>query len=127
MVEENKQSVKPEDRADSGAHTDASQSQPAEPHARPDKARPREGEAPLPRLDFATFVISLNSSAFVQLGMLANPATGQKEKNLPLAKQTIDLLAMLEEKTRGNLTSDEANMLKSILYDLRILYVKEKA
>lgn len=127
MVEDNKQSVKPEDSADSGAPSDASQPHPAEPHDRPDKARPREGDAPLPRLDFATFVISLNSSALVQLGILANPATGQKEKNLPLAKQTIDLLALLEEKTRGNLTSDEANMLKSILYDLRIIYVKEKA
>lgn len=81
----------------------------------------------LPKIDFATFVISLNSSALVQLGVLEDPTSGQKSKNLPLAKQTIDVLGMLEEKTKGNLNPDEAHMIKSILYDLRILYVKEKA
>ena len=63
----------------------------------------------------------------MQLGVLDDPTTGEKSKNLPLAKQTIDVLGMLEEKTKGNLSADEANMLKSILYDLRLLYVKEKA
>jgi hypothetical protein len=87
----------------------------------------KEGEGTrMPKIDFATFVISLNSSALVQLGVLADPTTGEKSKNLPLAKQTIDVLGMLEEKTQGNLDADEANMLKSILYDLRLLYVKEK-
>ena len=82
--------------------------------------------APLPAINFATFVFSLNSSALVQLGMMEDPMTGQKTKNLPLAKQTIDVISMLEEKTRGNLNADEAAMIKNILYDLRILYVKEK-
>ena len=80
----------------------------------------------LPKIDFSTFILSLNSSTLVQLGLLEDPATGQKTKNLPLAKQTIDLLAMLEEKTTGNLTSDETNILKNILYELRMLYIKEK-
>lgn len=80
----------------------------------------------LPKIDFSTFVLSINSSALVQLGLLEDPASGQKTKNLPMAKQTIDLLAMLEEKTKGNLTSDEENILKNILYELRMLYVKEK-
>jgi len=80
----------------------------------------------LPKIDFSTFVLSINSSALVQLGLLEDPASGQKTKNLPLAKQTIDLLAMLEEKTKGNLTGDEENILKNILYELRMLYVKEK-
>jgi hypothetical protein len=82
--------------------------------------------ASLPALNFATFIFSLNSSALVQLGMIEDPMTGEKSKNLPLAKQTIDILSMLEEKTRGNLDVDEAGMLKNILYDLRIQYVKEK-
>ena len=60
------------------------------------------------------------------MGLLEDPASGQKTKNIVMAKQTIDLLAMLEEKTQGNLTSDEANILKNILYELRLLYVKEK-
>jgi hypothetical protein len=80
----------------------------------------------LPKIDFSTFVLSINSSALVQLGLIEDPGSGQKSKNLPLAKQTVDLLAMLEEKTRGNLTSDEENILKNILYELRMLYVKEK-
>lgn len=95
--------------------------------ARAKHAYQKEGEgARLPKIDFATFVISLNSSALVQLGVLADPTTGEKSKNLSLAKQTIDVLGMLEEKTKGNLNPDEAHMLKSLLYDLRILYVKEK-
>ncbi len=82
-------------------------------------------ECRLPEIDFSTFILSLNSSALVQLGLMEDPASGQKSKNLPLAKQTIDILAMLEEKTRGNLTSDEENMLKNLIYELRMLYVKE--
>jgi hypothetical protein len=80
----------------------------------------------LPKINFATFIFSLNSSVLVQLGLIDDPATGKKTKNLPLAKQTIDILGMLEEKTRGNLTKDEETMLKNILYDLRMIYVKEK-
>jgi len=80
----------------------------------------------LPKINFATFIFSLNSSALVHLGALEDPATGKKNKNLGVAKQTIDIIGMLQEKTKGNLTEDEENMLKNILYDLRILYIKEK-
>ncbi len=83
------------------------------------------GSPPLPAINFATFVFSLNSSALVQLGVIDDPMTGQKTKNLPVAKQTIDVISMLQEKTQGNLTADEAAMIKNILYDLRIIYVKE--
>ncbi len=80
----------------------------------------------LPIINFSTFIFSLNSSALMQLGIIDDPTSGEKIKNLPLAKQTIDILGMLEEKTRGNLTEDEENMLKNILYDLRMVYVKMK-
>jgi hypothetical protein len=83
-------------------------------------------ELPLPTVNFSTFVISLNASALVHLGAIEDPTTGGKIKNLPMAKQTIDMLSMLQEKTQGNLTTEEENILKSVLYDLRILYVKEK-
>ena len=83
-------------------------------------------DLPLPKIDFATFIFSLNSSGLVHLGVIEDPASGQKSKNLSMAKQTIDILGMLEEKTQGNLNNDEESMLKNILYDLRILYVKEK-
>ena len=80
----------------------------------------------LPQINFSTFVVSLNASAFVHLGMMDDPASGKKIKNLAMAKQTIDIMSMLQEKTTGNLSVDEENMLKSILYDLKINYVKEK-
>jgi len=80
---------------------------------------------PLPEINFPTFIFSLNSSALVNLGVMEDPATSQKAKNLPMAKQTIDILGMMEEKTQGNLSDDEANMLKTMLYELRMLYVKE--
>ena len=83
-------------------------------------------EFQLPEINFATFIMSLNASALLNLGVIDDPNTGKKVKNLPIGKQTIDILAMLEEKTKGNLTKDEENMLKNILYDLRMIYVKEK-
>jgi hypothetical protein len=89
-------------------------------------AEDSKAETPLPKIDFSTFIFSLNSSALLHLGLMADPSTGRVEKNLPMARQTIDILAMLEEKTRGNLNKDEEQMLKSLLYDLRILYVKHK-
>ena len=81
---------------------------------------------PLPEINFATFVVSLNASALMHLGAIEDPTTGKTDKNLSMAKQTIDILSMLEEKTAGNLSKDEENLVKSILYDLRIIYVKEK-
>lgn len=90
-----------------------------------DKAGAQEQTYTLPKIDFSTFALSINSSALVQLGLIEDPGTGQKTKNLPLAKQTIDILGMLEEKTSGNLTEDESHILKNILYELRMLYVKE--
>ena len=89
-------------------------------------AEKQEAEVELPEINFPTFIISLNASALVNLGAIEDPASGTKVKNLALAKQTIDILSMLEEKTRGNLTEEEEKILKNILYDLRIIYVKEK-
>jgi PBP1b-binding outer membrane lipoprotein LpoB len=86
----------------------------------------RKAETPLPQINFPTFVASLNASALVHLGVIEDPVSGKAEKNLPMAKQTIDILSMLQQKTAGNLSADEDGMLKSILYDLRILFVKEK-
>lgn len=84
-----------------------------------------EEEAPLPEINFSTFIFSLSSSAFLHFGEIPEPSSGTKKKNLPMAKHTIDILAMLEEKTKGNLSPDEEQLLKNILYDLRIRYVKE--
>ena len=78
----------------------------------------------LPSIDFTTFVLSLSHSALMHMGEAPNPETGGVTKNLPLARQTIDLIAMLEEKTKGNLTGDEERLVGQILYDLRMRYVE---
>ena len=83
-------------------------------------------ETLLPEVNFPTFIMSLNASALFHLGVIEDPSTGQTTKNLPMAKQTIDILSMLEEKTRGNLSKDEKDILENILYDLRIAYVRER-
>jgi hypothetical protein len=98
----------------------------AQASAEADHAEESEPETPLPKINFSTFIFSLNASALVHLGAIDDPASGKKVKNLPMAKQTIDILSMMEEKTQGNLSEDEANILKNILYDLRIAYVKER-
>ena len=86
----------------------------------------KEPQAPLPEINFATFIVSLNASALLHLGVMEDPIAGKKVKNLSMGKQTIDILGMLEEKTKGNLSKEEENLLKNILYDLRIIYVKEQ-
>jgi hypothetical protein len=99
----------------------------APPEAAPE-APPSEDagpEVPLPDISFPSFLVSLSSSAFISLGQIPDPHTGQQEKNLPLAKQTIDLLGLLREKTRNNLTSEEENLFDHLLYDLRMAYIKE--
>jgi hypothetical protein len=78
----------------------------------------------LPGVDFSTFVLSLSHSALMDLGQAPHPETGSVEKTLPLARQTIDLLSMLEEKTKGNLSGDEERLLTQILFDLRMRYVE---
>ncbi len=73
--------------------------------------------------DFRTLILSLGSSALVHLGELEHPEDETARHNLELAKQTLDILSMLQEKTRGNLTDEEARLLEQLLYELRLKYV----
>ena len=82
-------------------------------------------ETPFPEINFSTFIFSLNTSALLHLGEIPDPATGKQQEDLAMAKQTIDLIGMLQEKTRGNLAPDEENLIKHILYDLRLRYVQK--
>jgi hypothetical protein len=132
MAEKEKGFVVKDRRMFSQEGPPAAEEKPA-PEARPEPksesastAQSRQTETPLPQINFPTFVASLNASALVHLGVIEDPVSGKAEKNLPMAKQTIDILSMLQQKTAGNLSADEDSMLKSILYDLRILFVKEK-
>jgi len=76
------------------------------------------------RIDFTTFVLSLGSSALVHLGDIEHPEAGAARENLALARQTIDILAMLSEKTRGNLAPEEARFLADLLSELRLRFVE---
>ena len=97
--------------------------QPADSPAEPVGPKSARAAASLPAVDFHTFVLSLGSSALLHLGELEHPEAGEQQKDLPLAKHTIDILAMLQEKTKGNLTAAEEKLMESLLYDLRLRYV----
>ncbi len=83
-----------------------------------------EGSKALPKIDFSSFILSLYSSGLVQLGKVEDPSTGKKGMDLAMAQHTIDMIAMLEEKTRGNLTTEEENLLKTLLSEIRLAFVE---
>ncbi|SFM91481.1 DUF1844 domain-containing protein [Thermodesulforhabdus norvegica] len=82
-------------------------------------------ETQLPKVTFSTFIFSLASSALVHLGEVPDPVSKKKEVNISMARHIIDTLAMIEEKTKGNLDRDEEQLLKTLLYDLRIKFVQK--
>lgn len=75
-------------------------------------------------IDFATFIFSLATGALIQCGIAPDPMTGKVTKNLELAKQNIDLLALLKDKTKGNLTKDETELMESLLAEVRVRFVE---
>jgi hypothetical protein len=82
-----------------------------------------EEQGALPSIDFSTFVVSLSHSALVHLGDAPQP-DGHNDKDLALARQTIDILGLLQEKTKGNLSGEEERLLNQVLYDLRMRFVE---
>lgn len=78
----------------------------------------------LPEANLLTLVLSFSTHAQISMGLVADPMTQKVEKHLPLAKYNIDMLAMLKEKTRGNLTKEEEDILEDVLYQLRMQYVQ---
>ena len=82
------------------------------------------GHEALPEINFSTFIISLSTQALMHLGEIANPLSGKSEADIPVAKQMIDILGMLQEKTRSNLDAGEERLIEDILFDLRMKYVE---
>jgi hypothetical protein len=78
----------------------------------------------LPEINFSAFVISLSTQALMNLGEIPNPVSSNVEVDVPVAKQMIDILGMLKDKTRGNLNASEDRLLEDILFDLRMKYVE---
>ena len=70
-------------------------------------------------VSFSSFVVSLASSAMMHLGEAPDPVTRQKNLDLPLARNSIDLLGLLKDKTKGNLDEDETNLIDTLLHELR--------
>lgn len=105
---------------------------PASDRTEPDGTKPdepqtdRNGESgPLSEVTFAGFVLSLSTTAMYHLGDFPDPETKVTQKNLPAAKQTIDLLSLLKTKTEGNLDPQEKELLDGVLFELRMRFVKE--
>lgn len=88
------------------------------------KVPDRHGKCVMPNVTFPAFIMSLNTSVLYHLGEIADPATGKKQVDYDLARHAIDTLMLLQEKTKGNLTSDEEGMLKGILYDVKMRFVR---
>jgi hypothetical protein len=78
----------------------------------------------LPEINFSTFIISLSTQALMHLGEVANPISGKSETDIPVAKQMIDIVGMLQEKTHGNLDAGEERLVEDVLFDLRMKYVE---
>jgi len=79
----------------------------------------------MPELSFISFVLSLASTAAIHFGDLDDPLTGEKPAvNLEGAAQMIDILALLDQKTRGNLTAEERQVLEQVLYELRLRFIQ---
>ena len=98
---------------------------PEAPSAAPARpARGGEDYEPTP-ITLSTFLVSLSTQALVLLGEMPNPATGELEPDLGGVQEIIDLIAMLKEKTRGNVDAQETQLFEKILYDLRMLYVEK--
>jgi hypothetical protein len=106
-------------------------SEPAEDRKEEPSGKP-EGAGPEPQtepeyggeVNFLTFILSISTSALVQLGELPDPISHEKKVDLMFARQTISIIEMLREKTKGNLTPEEEQLMEDVLYDLRLRYIK---
>jgi len=94
----------------------------AAPQPSPDQKNSKE-IPPGPPIDFTSYILGYYTQGFVFLGEVPNPYTNKKEEDVEAARHTIDLLSMLEEKTKGNLSNDEQQLLENVLYELRMRYM----
>ena len=88
------------------------------------RVRNDAGKCVMPKVTFASFILSLNTTALFHLGEIPHPESGKSNVDLELVKHTIDTLSILHDKTRGNLDKNEEELVTNILYDLKIRYVK---
>lgn len=89
------------------------------------EALKKEGKLIPPEADFNFFITTLALQASISLGNVPNPAIDKKEEDFSQARFLIDTLVMLREKTKGNLTQEETNLLENLLYELRMQYISK--
>ena len=123
--------LKPEHRGGDDQPASAAKEPPQPPPAGSARPEPvagasanRSGSVASAEITFSTFVVGLSTQALLHLGEIPDPATGQHARDLTGAQQLIDILGMLQEKTRGNLGPDEQGLIQAILFDLRMKYVE---
>jgi hypothetical protein len=97
---------------------------PAEEKAAGEAAGQASKPGPMPEVDFSSLVLSLAGTAQMGMGNLPHPETGKPAQDLPAAKQMIDILAILKDKTKGNLSKEEDTLLEQVLFNLRMHYVR---
>ena len=125
MDEQEPFTVRDKRRLKEGAEESKTEENQKEPKEEKREAGTEEQPHSIPvEINFASFIFSLGRSTFIHLGEEQDPVTGEKKISLPLAKETIDIISMLEEKTKGNLTPEEGQLTKNILYALRMRYVE---
>jgi len=103
-----------------------------EPNRKPEsqpRPQPQQSESQARRggplsIDFTTLIMSFASAAMISMGRVADPATGAVQRNMAIAQQNIDIITLLHEKTRGNLTAEEESLMDQILYELRMVFVE---
>lgn len=84
----------------------------------------QDADMPLPEANLLTLMLSLYTHAQICLGIIADPVSQQPQKDLPQAKYNIDMLEVIQEKTKGNLSKEEEQALEHILYDVRMAYIE---
>ncbi len=120
-IRDRRASAKAEERPETGKKEEKASGKAAPGQ---EEAREEGKDIPLPEINFSSFILSLSTSALMHLGEVPDPQDQKIEKNLPLAKQSIDILGMLKEKSRGNLNPDEEKLLDHLLADLRWRYIR---
>lgn len=88
------------------------------------KVPTKDGRCVMPEVTFPAFILSLNTSALYHLGEIADPKTGKRVVEPDLARHAIDTLVLIQNKTKGNLAPEEEELLKNILYDIKLRFVR---
>lgn len=116
------------DKRGSGQTDEAEKAEKVESPAKTEQVAEQSGEKSdkTPEITFSTFILSLSSSAAISMDGYQDPVSGHVPQNLALARQSIDILGILKEKTEGNLDAEEQKLLDSSLYELRMRYIEAK-